>query len=148
MSEITCSLTIVSTLDLKNSANASGKRLFSILVLFKYIVLGNFGMLISFAIFTASQRDFELPGMILRLTELVFFDKKWFFISTFKFFIRSLNSFEGFTLVKRRRRFLKLIFLFITPVGLVELEEQLFKNGSRGATLSMIVIKIVSNLFQ
>ena len=133
---------------MKNSANALGSSLLGILMSLWVIFSGNLGMLMSFAILTASHRDLEFPGMILRLTEHDFRDKKWFFISTFKFFMRSRSEFEGLLSKDLKRRFLRLSFLLIEVFGLSERDEQLLRKGSMGMSVSMTDNIACSNLFQ
>jgi hypothetical protein len=56
---------IVFTLLLKKSAKVDACLLGFCLILFRKSVSGKFCVFRSFALFTASQRDFELPGIIV-----------------------------------------------------------------------------------
>ena len=71
-SSIIVLLTMLLTLSWKNLANASGALSFGISMLFTDKESGKFETLVSFAIRTASQRDFEFDGIILRLTAFDF----------------------------------------------------------------------------
>ena len=144
---MTWSLTIFWVFSTKKDANASGNSIELIWLLFKVIDFGSEGMLVSFAILTASHRDFVLPGRILRLTFFDFFAWKWHLISTFKFLIRSLNTFVFSNFNFLNSLFRRFILFLIIFGSLSELEVALFSKGVKGAILSIIGSRRFSKRF-
>ena len=105
-------------------------------------------MFISFAILTASYRDFELPGIIFLMTELDFLQWKWFLISKFRLLMQIRNSFVGLFLIDRSSLLRRFSFRLIARLGLKEFELQLLMKGTIGIRSSIIGSNVALNLSQ
>ena len=79
---------------------------------------GSGSITVSVDIFTASQSDFEFPGMIQRLTLFLLMERKCLQISKFKLFILLRRSKVGLILSNFNSLLHKLSFLFIVGHGL------------------------------
>ena len=73
----------------------------------------------SFAAFTAFQRDFEFPGSNFLLILFLFSIKKWVLISKLRFLILFFSSIDGLCLRSFKSLFLKLsLFLMVGFVAI------------------------------